>query len=133
VSAQPIKKLTLPAGQAFGLQSGLGPLEHGPLGSMRRILGPRLTLPIALPAPFLWELHLAAFDGAPLVHLTLDGDSAPLILRLPAGQRTEALGAVHPSPGRQIRRLSFTLAPDLPETQIFFLALSLLPLGALLP
>lgn len=149
----PIKKLILPAGQAFGPLSGLGPLEHGPFGAMRRVLGRRIVCPIACPAPFLWELHLTAFALLPRLHLTLDGDAAPSEIRLPEGQRVEALGVAHPRPGVDARRLSFTLVPDLPadlpadpaadppsdpaadlpDLQLWFLGLALLPLGALVP
>ena len=147
----PIKKLILPAGQAFGPLSGLGPLEHGPYGDMRRVLGPRIVCPIAFPPPFLWEVHLTAFARLPRLYLTLDGDSAPREIRLPAGQRVEALGVAHPLPGGDARRLSFSLVPDLPadlpadpladpladpgadlpDLQLWFLGLALLPLGAL--
>jgi len=157
----PIKKLILPAGQAFGPLSGLGPLEHGPFGDMRRVMGPRIVCPIAFPAPFLWELHLTAFARPPRLHLTLDGDAAASEIRLPAGQRVEALGVAHPLPGVDARRLSFTLVSDfsadptadptaepfadprgdptadpgadLPELQLWFLGLALLPLSALVP
>ena len=128
VSVPPIKKLNFPAGQAFGPLSGLGALEWGSQGDMRRILGARIDLPIALPAPFLWELHLIALEDVPLLHLTLAGAAAPCEIRLIAGQRTEALGAVQTRPGQPAPRLSFTLSPGI--VQIYFLGLSLLPLGA---
>ena len=45
------------------------------------------------------------------------------------GQRTDVMGAVHPRPGLAIRKLTFTLGPEAMQGQIWFLGLSLLPLG----
>ena len=125
----PIKKLVLSAGQAFGPLSGLGALDYGPLGAMRLVLGPLLHLPVAMPAPFLWELHLTVPEDLPPLQLTLLGDAAALTVPCRAGHRTEVLGAVHPQPGQETRRLSFTFGPDEVQGQIWFLGLSLLPLG----
>lgn len=129
MTAQPIKKLYLPAGQAFGPLSGLGPLEYAANGAMRLVLDLRIDLPLAMPAPFLWELQLTAPEEVPPLHVTLDGDETPLTVLCRPGQRTDVMGAVHPRPGLAIRKLTFTLGPEAMQGQIWFLGLSLLPLG----
>ena len=129
MQVQPIKKLTLPAGQAFGPLSGLGALDYAAHGAMRLVLGQRIDLPLAMPAPFLWEMHLTAPEDIPPLLVTLEGDETPLTVLCRPGQRAEVLGAVHPRPGLATRNLSFTFGPDAAAGQIWFLGLSVLPLG----
>jgi hypothetical protein len=129
VQIQPIKKLILPAGQAFGPLAGLGPLEYASHGAMRLVLGARIDLPLAMPAPFLWEMQLTSPEDLPEVQVTLEGEDASVTFLCRPGQRTEVMGAVHPRPGLEIRAMSFTFGPEGVPGKIWFLGLSLLPLG----
>lgn len=129
MSAYPIKKLHLPAGQSFGPLSGLGPLDLGAHGAMRLVTGLRVDLPVAMPAPFLWEMQLTTSAELPPLRVTLAGDETPVALLCRPGLRADVMGAVHPRPGLSRRKLSFSFGPDEAQGQIWFLGLSLLPLG----
>jgi hypothetical protein len=129
LTAHPIKKLHLTAGQSFGPLSGLGPLDNGAHGAMRLVTGLRLDLPIAMPTPFLWELQLTSTAELPPLQVTLAGDETPLALLCRPGLRADVMGAVHPRSGRSRRKLGFIFGPDAAQGQIWFLGLTLLPLG----
>lgn len=125
-----VKKLHFGASHYFGPVSGLGALDHGPLGDQRPVLGQRLRLPLSLPAPFLWELHLTATIQALTVRLGLLGGGAEPAteVRLIPGRRVEALGLAAPLGADPVRALDFLVFDRVIPGQIGFLGLSVLPL-----
>lgn len=125
-----MKKLHFGAGNYFGPVSGLGALDHGPLGDLRPVLGQRLRLPLSLPAPFLWELHLTGTTQPLTLRLALlGGGSEPATeLRLLPGRRVEAVGLAMPQGADPVRGLDFLLIDRVIPGQVGFLGLAILPL-----
>lgn len=125
-----MKKLHFGASQYFGPVSGLGALDHGPLGELRPVLGQRLRLPLSLPAPFLWELHLTALVQPVTLHLGLlgAGGEPATEVRLIPGRRVEAVGVAAPLGTDPVRALDFLIFDRLTPGQLGFLGLSVLPL-----
>lgn len=120
------RKLFLAAGGYYGPGSGLGALETGALGEMRPVLAQRILLPVEMPEPFVWELHLSASVDLPDFRLSFSG-GPELQTRLYAGRRSEVTGVAASAPGRA-RALSFRLDPATPAGTVQFLGLSLMSL-----
>lgn len=129
MSAAPVRKLLISAGHYFGPGSGLGALMYLPLGEQRPILGTTLRLPIRLPAPFLWELHLTADLPCQVEVALTAAPGAPGLAALSPGRRSEVIGVTTPSRGDPALALDFTLMrKDGGSGGLHFLGLSLLSL-----
>jgi hypothetical protein len=131
VSRLSVRKLHFGAGNYFGPASGLGGLEHGPVGELRPVLGQRLRLPLSLPASFLWELQLTAIAQPMTLRLQLLGDTSepPTEVRLMPARRGEAVGIALPQGAGPVRRLDFLIIDRVNPGQVGFLGLSVLPLA----
>jgi hypothetical protein len=130
LNATPIRKLVIGADSYFGPGSGLGALDYGHLGPLRLIAGAGFHLPVQLPAPFVWELHISALIDIPRLGVSLaePPGAGVLEIALTAGQKAEVIGIASAGIGPLAPSIGFRFLDVPAGAGLMFLGLSLLPL-----